>query len=92
VELSACYTVTHSRRTRSSPWACRPSGVDGSGIIRRRIAVVTKHEDLFPEDNTSPEEEAVPLTESDPDTKNQEEEKTEEKASPSKLTSPKKQV
>jgi hypothetical protein len=52
---------------------------------------VTRHEDLFPEDNTCPEE-AVPPTESDPDTKNQEEEKTEEQASPSKLTSPTKQV
>jgi hypothetical protein len=27
---------------------------------------VTRHEDLFPEDNASPEEEAVPPTESDP--------------------------
>jgi hypothetical protein len=53
---------------------------------------VTRHEDSFPEDNTSLEEEAVPPTESDPDTKNQEEEKTEEQASPSKLTSPTKQV
>jgi hypothetical protein len=53
---------------------------------------VTRHEDLFSEDNTSLEEEAVPPIESDPDTKNQEEEKTEEQASPSKLTSPTKQV
>jgi hypothetical protein len=53
---------------------------------------VTRHEDLFPEDNTYPEEEVVPPTESDPDTKNQEEEKTKEQASPSKSTSPTKQV
>jgi hypothetical protein len=53
---------------------------------------VTRHEDLFLEDNTSPKEEAIPPTESDPDTKNQEEEKTEEQASPSKSTSPTKQV
>jgi hypothetical protein len=53
---------------------------------------VTRHEDLFLEDNTSPEEEAGPPTESDPGTKNQEEEKTEEHTSPSKLTSPTKQV
>jgi hypothetical protein len=45
---------------------------------------VTRHEDLFPEDNTSLEEEVVPPTESDPH--------TEEQASPSKLTSPTKQV
>jgi hypothetical protein len=40
VELSACYTAAHLRRARSSPWACRPSRVDGLGIVRRRIAMV----------------------------------------------------
>jgi hypothetical protein len=53
---------------------------------------VTRHEDLFPEDNASPEEEAVPPTESDPVTDDHIENKTEKQASPSESTSPTKQV
>jgi hypothetical protein len=33
VELLTCCTVAHSRRARSSPWACHPSRVDGLGIV-----------------------------------------------------------
>jgi hypothetical protein len=78
-----------SRRRHCTCTNKNQSAMDGWADYEGKV---TRHEDLFLEDNTSPEEEAVPPTESDPDTKNQEEEKTEEQASPSKLTSPIKQV
>jgi hypothetical protein len=40
-ELSTCYTIAHSRRKHNSSWACRPSGVNGLGIDRRRIVMAT---------------------------------------------------
>jgi hypothetical protein len=38
-ELSARRTATSSRRFLSSPWICRPSVVDGSGIAQSSIVV-----------------------------------------------------
>jgi hypothetical protein len=38
VEFLACCIIAHLRRARSSSWACRPSGVDGLGIVQRSIA------------------------------------------------------
>jgi hypothetical protein len=78
-----------SRRRHRTRINKNQSAMDGCADYEEKV---TRHEDLFPEGNTSIEEEAVPPTESDPDTKNQEEEKTEEQASPSKSTSPTKQV
>jgi hypothetical protein len=41
-ELSARRTVASSRRFLSSPWICRPSVVDGSGIARSSIAAAAR--------------------------------------------------
>jgi hypothetical protein len=41
-ELSARRTAESSRRSLSSPWMRRPSVVDGSGIVRSRIAAAAR--------------------------------------------------
>jgi hypothetical protein len=41
-ELSARRTAASSRRFLSSPWICRPSVVDGSGIARSSIAATAR--------------------------------------------------
>jgi hypothetical protein len=41
-ELSARRTATSSRRFLSSPWICRPSVVDGSGIAQSNIVAAAR--------------------------------------------------
>jgi hypothetical protein len=41
-ELLACRTAVSSRRPLSSPWICRPSVVDGSGIVRSNIVATAR--------------------------------------------------
>jgi hypothetical protein len=41
-ELSAHRTMASSRRFLSSPWICRPSVVDGSGIAQSSIATAAR--------------------------------------------------
>jgi hypothetical protein len=42
VELSAYWTTTDSRSPRISPWIQSPSVVDGSGMVRSKIAAATR--------------------------------------------------
>jgi hypothetical protein len=74
-----------SRRRRRTRTNKNQSAMDGWADYEGKV---TRHEDLFPEDNTSPEEEAVPPIESEPVTDDHIENKIEEQASPSESTSP----
>jgi hypothetical protein len=41
-ELSACWTTTHSKSPRISLWIRRPSVVEGSGMVRSKIAAAVR--------------------------------------------------